>query len=95
MLGPSHHAYVFGHHFAHTILVAPTERPAMPTSTPLLEALKAEESAQRDKEEIQRNHFHYKDAPHASKKDESRKEAGAASGAASEAKQCDDSTAPL
>ena len=67
----------------------------MPTSTPLLEALKAEESAQRDREEIQRNLFH-KDALHASKKDESRKEAAAAaSGAASEAKQCDDSTAPL
>src|SRR5260221_6678833 len=96
MLGPSHHPYIFRHHVAHTILVASTERPAMPTSTPLLDALKAEKSAQRDKEAIQRNHPHYKDAAQASKKDDSkRKAAAAASGATSEAKQGGDSTAPL
>ena len=32
-----------------------------PTTTPLLEALKAEKSAQKDKEAILRNHAHYKD----------------------------------
>jgi len=59
----------------------------MLASTPLLDALKAEKSAQRDKEAIQRNHAHYKDAAHASKKDESKKKAGAGSGSTSEAKQ--------
>ena len=57
----------------------------MLASTPLLDALKAEKSAQRDKEAIQRNHAHYKDAAHASKKDESKKKAAAASGFTSEA----------
>jgi len=33
----------------------------MPTSMPVLDALKAKKSAQRDKEAIQRNHPHYKD----------------------------------
>src|SRR5712671_4737265 len=67
----------------------------MPASTPLLDALKAEKSAQRDKEAIQRNHAHYKDAAHASKKDESKKKAGAGSGSTSEAKQSGESAAPL
>ncbi|KAJ3477471.1 hypothetical protein NLI96_g10441 [Meripilus lineatus] len=42
-------------------LVASTQPAPAPTSTPLLEALKAEKSAQKDKEAIQRNHAHYKD----------------------------------
>ena len=39
-------------------------------STPLLDAIKAKKSAQRDKEAIQRNHYQYKDAAQASKKEE-------------------------
>jgi hypothetical protein len=46
---------MFGRRFAHTILAASTERPAMPAFTPLLDALKAEKSAQRAKEALQRN----------------------------------------
>lgn len=75
------------------MLVASTERPSMPASTPLLDALKAEKSAQRDKEAIQRNHPHYKDAVQASKKEESKKKAAAA--AAATAKQASDSATPL
>ncbi|KAN0109074.1 Smg-4/UPF3 family domain containing protein [Russula decolorans] len=78
------------------MLVASTERPAMPASTPLLDALKAEKSTQRDKEAIQRNHPHYKDAAHASKREEAkRKAAAAASSAAAESKHSGESTAPL
>lgn len=79
------------------MLVASTERPAMPASTPLLDALKAEKSAQRDKEAIQRNHPHYKDAAQASKKEESKKKAAAAAAAATPAaaKQSGDTAAPL
>lgn len=62
----------------------------MPASTPLLDALKAEKSAQRDKEAIQRNHSHYKDAVQASKREESKKKTAAA-----ESKQSGESTAPL
>ena len=51
-MGPSHHASMFGRRFAHTILAASTERSAMPAFTPLLDALKAEKSAQRDKEAL-------------------------------------------
>ena len=55
-----------------------------------------EKSAQRNKEAIQRNHTHYKDATQASKKaDPKKKTAAGASGAASEAKQSGDSTVPL
>ncbi|KAI9438318.1 Smg-4/UPF3 family-domain-containing protein [Lactarius indigo] len=74
------------------MLVASTERPSMPASTPLLDALKAEKSAQRDKEAIQRNHPHYKDAVQASKKEESKKKAAVA---AATAKQSGDPAAPL
>ena len=96
MLGPSHHAYIFRHHFAHMILVSSTECPAMPTSTPLLDALKAEEFAQGDKDTIQRRRLHYKVAAQAFKKDESKKKAaGVASGAASEPKEGGESTALL
>ena len=42
--------------------VAASQPPPRPTTTPLLEALKAEKSAQKDKEAILRNHAHYKDA---------------------------------
>ncbi|KAJ3509927.1 hypothetical protein NMY22_g16135 [Coprinellus aureogranulatus] len=42
-------------------LIAATRPPEPPKTTPLLEALKAEKSAQKDKEAILRNHAHYKD----------------------------------
>lgn len=42
-------------------LVAANQAPPMPKTTPLLEALKAEKSASKDKEAILRNHAHYKD----------------------------------
>ncbi|KAI0046770.1 hypothetical protein FA95DRAFT_1589352 [Auriscalpium vulgare] len=66
-------------------LIASTERQPQPKSTPLLEALKAEKSAQKDKEAIQRNHPHYKDGAAASKKEEARKKAAAAAAAAAKA----------
>ncbi|KAI0252763.1 Smg-4/UPF3 family-domain-containing protein [Lactifluus subvellereus] len=77
------------------MLVASTERPVMPASTPLLDALKAEKSAQRDKEAIQRNHPHYKDVTQGSKKEESKKKASAAASAASASKQSGESAVPL
>ena len=69
----------------------------MPTSTPVLDGLKSQgqEICPRDKEAIQRNHPHYKDAAQASKKDDSEKKAAAACCAASEAKQSGESTTPL
>ena len=48
MLGPSNHAYIFRHHFAQSILVASTECPTMPSSTPLLDTLKTEKSAHKE-----------------------------------------------
>ncbi|KAI0299343.1 Smg-4/UPF3 family-domain-containing protein [Multifurca ochricompacta] len=76
------------------MLVASTERPTMPASTPLLNALKAEKSAQRDKEAIQRNHPHYKEVVQASKKEEfKKKSATAVTNAASAGKG--DLAAPL
>jgi len=42
-------------------LIASTQPPPVPKTTPLIEALIAEKSAQRDKEAILRNHVHYKD----------------------------------
>ncbi|KZV74977.1 hypothetical protein PENSPDRAFT_741883 [Peniophora sp. CONT] len=56
-------------------LIASTISAPQPTSTPLLEALKAEKSAQKDKEAILRNHAHYKEI----KKDDKKKGAAAAS----------------
>jgi len=67
----------------------------MPTSTPSLDGFKALKSAQWDKEAIQRNHPHYKDATQTSKKDDSEKKAAAVSGTTSEAKRGGDPTAPL
>jgi len=67
----------------------------MPTRTPLLDAHKAEKSAQRDKEAIQRNHLHYKDGAQAFKKDDSNTKATTSSGANSGGKQGGNSTAPL
>ena len=67
----------------------------MPTFTPLLDALKSEKSAQRDKEAIQRSRPHYKDATRASKEAKCKKEACTASDATSEAKYGGDLTAPL
>ncbi|THH18892.1 hypothetical protein EW146_g2181 [Bondarzewia mesenterica] len=61
-------------------LIASTQPAPMPKSTPLLEAIKAEKSAQKDKEAILRNHPHYKDVASSSassKKDESKKKGGA------------------
>lgn len=69
---------IFSHHFAQAILVAFTERPTMPTSTPLFDALGGEKSTQRDKEVVQRNNPYYSDAARASKNGESKKKAGAA-----------------
>jgi regulator of nonsense transcripts 3 len=89
------HALSFRNHFAHTILVTSTERPAMPTSTPVLDTLKAEKYAHRDKVAIQRDYSRERDATPASKKDDPKKKAAAAFGAASEAKQHGDLTAPL
>ncbi|XP_006455323.1 hypothetical protein AGABI2DRAFT_187731 [Agaricus bisporus var. bisporus H97] len=59
-------------------LVASTRPASPPKTTPLLEALKAERQAQKDKEAIIRNHPHYKDLmnapnPHALRKEEKRK----------------------
>ncbi|KAF7762247.1 hypothetical protein Agabi119p4_8840 [Agaricus bisporus var. burnettii] len=59
-------------------LVASTRPASPPKTTPLLEALKAERQAQKDKEAIIRNHPHYKDLmnapnPHAPRKEEKRK----------------------
>lgn len=60
--------------------VASTQPQPQPKSTPLLDALKAEKSAQKDKEAILRNHPHYKDVQIASKKeDQKKKEAPAPS----------------
>ncbi|KAF8128566.1 Smg-4/UPF3 family-domain-containing protein [Boletus edulis] len=61
-------------------LIAASQPPPHPTTTPLLEALKAEKSAQKDKEAILRNHAHYKDvtASGSSRKEEAKKKAAAA-----------------
>ncbi|KAG1900207.1 Smg-4/UPF3 family-domain-containing protein [Suillus fuscotomentosus] len=58
-------------------LIAASQPPAAPKTTPLLEALKAEKSAQKDKEAILRNHAHYKDISIASaaRKEEVKKKA--------------------
>ncbi|KIK82630.1 hypothetical protein PAXRUDRAFT_153590 [Paxillus rubicundulus Ve08.2h10] len=65
-------------------LIAASQPPPPPTTTPLLEALKAEKSAQKDKEAILRNHAHYKDPVASgltSKKEEAKKKAAAATAA--------------
>ncbi|KAF9224944.1 hypothetical protein BS17DRAFT_795258 [Gyrodon lividus] len=62
-------------------LIAAFQPPPPPTTTPLLEALKAEKSAQKDKEAILRNHAHYKDSAATGttlKKEEAKKKAAAA-----------------
>ena len=87
MLGPSYRAYIFRHHFAHMILVASTERPAMPISTPFLGALKAEKYVQRDERAIHRNRPRFKDTAQTSRKHDSKKKVAAVSGAASKAKR--------
>lgn len=59
-----------------SITVAATQPPPPPKTTPLLEALKAEKSAHKDKEAILRNHAHYKELPsgsNASKKEDAKK----------------------
>jgi regulator of nonsense transcripts 3 len=54
----------------------------VPTTTPLLEALKAEKSAHKDKESILRNHAHYKEQQIATpqRKDEPKKKNGSIPG---------------
>ncbi|KAH9829545.1 Smg-4/UPF3 family-domain-containing protein [Rhodofomes roseus] len=62
--------------------VAASQPPPQPTTTPLLEALKAEKSAQKDKEAILRAHAHYKDpSVVASAKKDDKKKAAAGGGA--------------
>ncbi|KAF8653644.1 hypothetical protein AX16_003796 [Volvariella volvacea WC 439] len=58
-------------------LMASTRPPTPPKTTPLLEALKAEKSVQKDKEAILRNHAHYKDqVTIVNRKDESKRKPG-------------------
>ena len=55
-------------------LVASTQPVPQPKSTPLLEALKAEKSANKDKEAILRNHAHYSQIiPSVSRKEDKKK----------------------
>ncbi|KAJ8585624.1 hypothetical protein M405DRAFT_865257, partial [Rhizopogon salebrosus TDB-379] len=70
-------------HVSLETLIAASQPPAPPMTTPLLEALKAEKSAQKDKETILRNHMHYKDsaAGNASRKEEVKKKAPPATAA--------------
>lgn len=56
-----------------TLAVASTQPAPMPTTTPLLEALKAEKSAAKDREAILRNHAHYKEI--ALRKEDAKKKA--------------------
>ncbi|KAI6020234.1 Smg-4/UPF3 family-domain-containing protein [Pisolithus microcarpus] len=58
-------------------LVAAAQPAPPPTTTPLLEALKAEKLAQKDKETILRSHAHYKESAIAAKKEETKKKAAA------------------
>ncbi|KAG2123109.1 Smg-4/UPF3 family-domain-containing protein [Suillus cothurnatus] len=66
-------------HVSLEALIAASQPPAPPKTTPLLEALKAEKSAQKDKEAILRNHAHYKDSSAAStvRKEEVKKKVAA------------------
>ncbi|KIJ16461.1 hypothetical protein PAXINDRAFT_10911 [Paxillus involutus ATCC 200175] len=78
-------------------LIAASQPPPPPTTTPLLEALKAEKSAQKDKEAILRNHAHYKDpiaSGITSRKEEAKKKAAAAT-AAQVAKQPEPPALPV
>ena len=65
-------------------LVAASQPPPQPTTTPLLEALKAEKSAQKDKEAILRAHAHYKDPSVAASAKKDDKKKGAAKPASTE-----------
>lgn len=58
--------------------VAAAQSAPQPTTTPLLEALKAEKSAQKDKEAIIRNHAHYKESAIIAKKEEAAKKKASA-----------------
>ncbi|KAG1778777.1 Smg-4/UPF3 family-domain-containing protein [Suillus placidus] len=66
-------------HVSLEALIAASQPPVAPKTTPLLEALKAEKSAQKDKEAILRNHAHYKDTSAASiiRKEDVKKKAAA------------------
>ncbi|KAF9522235.1 Smg-4/UPF3 family-domain-containing protein [Crepidotus variabilis] len=66
-------------------LIAATQTAPAPKTTPLLEALKAEKSAARDKEAILRNHAHYKQAEIVSRKEDKKKSTNAPSGTPSKA----------
>ncbi|KAH8097121.1 Smg-4/UPF3 family-domain-containing protein [Cristinia sonorae] len=61
-------------------LAAASHPPPQPTTTPLLEALKAERSAQKDKEAIIRAHAHYKDPAVAASASGAKKEEGPGKG---------------
>lgn len=54
-------------------IVAAAHPAPPPTTTPLLEALKAEKLAQKDKDTILRSHAHYKESAIAAKKEEAKK----------------------
>ena len=69
-------------------LVASTQPVPQPKSTPLLEALKAEKSANKDKEAILRNHAHYSQIiPPASRKEDKKKNIPAPQSQASKASE--------
>ncbi|KAF8964760.1 Smg-4/UPF3 family-domain-containing protein [Flammula alnicola] len=60
-------------------LIASTQPAPHPKTTPLLEALKAEKTANKDKEAILRNHAHYNQINVGPSRKEEKKKAGAAS----------------
>ncbi|KXN89741.1 Regulator of nonsense transcripts UPF3 [Leucoagaricus sp. SymC.cos] len=77
-------------------LIASTRPPSPPKTTPLLEALKVEKQAQKDKEAIIRNHAHYKDLlKGSSAKEEKRKAARAAEAAVAAGKKGKKGGVPL
>ena len=66
-------------------LVASTQPAPLPKTTPLLEALKAEKTAIKDKEAITRNHAHYKQVEVANHKEDRKKSSAATATVRSEA----------
>jgi len=66
-------------------LVASTQPAPLPKTTPLLEALKAEKTAIKDKEAITRNHAHYKQIEVATHKGDGKKSTAATATVRSEA----------
>ena len=74
-------------------LVASTQPVPLPKTTPLLEALKAEKTAVKDKEAITRNHAHYKQVEVATHKEDKKKSTAATATARSEAQVANPSPA--